>query len=344
MGISAEIHEQPAVLQRLLRDQMTNVRRIAQRLSEQDVRFVVLAARGTSDNAGLFAKYLWGINNRLPVAGAAPSMFSLYKRPPLMKGALVVGLSQSGESPDVVSVVVEGRRQGAPTLAITNRPASPLGQAAKEVIDLGAGEEQATPATKTYTAELMAVAMLSAALARDAVRLEELGRIPEGVVSALEAEPTIEQVATRYRFVERCAVISRGYNLATAHELCLKLKELTRIAAEPYSSADFMHGPIAMVRSGFPILLIAPRGEALGGLRTTAGELKARGAELLVISDDQDLLRAAPAVVPMPAGTPEWLSPIVAIVPGQLFAMHLTLLKGYDPDMPEGIRKVTLTE
>jgi glucosamine--fructose-6-phosphate aminotransferase (isomerizing) len=143
--------------------------------------------------------------------------------------------------------------------------------------------------------------------------------------------------------METCVVLGRGYNYATALEIGLKLKELNYLIAESYSSADFMHGPIAVVGSGFPALVVALSGKMFDTIRNFTLELKSRGAELLIISDRQDLLAEAVTPLPLPEGVPEWLSPIVAVVPGQLFALHLTLIKGNDPDQPQGLRKVTLT-
>jgi glucosamine--fructose-6-phosphate aminotransferase (isomerizing) len=343
MTLRTEIFEQPTVLKHLLERQMGHVQEIARALKEKDIRYVFLAARGTSDNAGLYAKYLWGAFNRLPVALATPSLFSIYGRPPTLENALVLGISQSGQSPDIVGVAAEGRRQGVPTLAITNEPDSPLAETAEFVIDICAGEEKAVAATKTYTAQLLAVAMLSAALAEDDERLAALQRAPEIVQQALGLCATVERATERYRYMESCVVIGRGYNYATAFEIALKIKELTYVLADPYSSADFQHGPVAIVERGFPVIAIAPEGEIAGELLDFLRRLREREAELVVISPLDDGLALAQTPLPLPVGVPEWLSPLAAIVPGQLFALGLTLAKGFDPEHPRGLRKVTLT-
>jgi glucosamine--fructose-6-phosphate aminotransferase (isomerizing) len=253
-------------------------------------------------------------------------------------------VSQSGQSPDIVAVLEEGRRQGCATLAITNEVNSPLAEAAEFVIEIKAGEEQAVAATKTYTAELMAIAMLSTALDEDAQAQEAMGRVPGWVSQALELDAAIAVLAERYRYMSRCVVIGRGYNYATAFEWSLKLKELTYVVAEPYSPADFLHGPIAMIEHGFPVLAVAPAGrvfeDVLDLLERLRRELR---AELLVISDEPRALEKAQSPLQLPEGIPEWLSPLVAIVPAQLFAYHLTLAKGYDADSPRQIQKVTET-
>jgi len=344
VSLRSEIFEQPLVLARLLENQMAGVREVALALQEREIGYIFLAARGTSDNAGLYAKYLWGAFNRLPIALATPSLFSMYGRPPALRNALVVGISQSGQSPDIVSVVAEGAQQGAPTLAITNDPDSPLARAAEFVIDVGAGPEEAVAATKTYTAQLLAIAMLSAALSEESDRVAALQRVPALVQQALALDSTIEQVAERYRYMEQCVVLGRGYNYATAFEWSLKLKELAYVVAEPYSSADFQHGPVAIVSHGFPVFAVVPGGAVFDDMLALLSRLVDENqAELLVISDEEGALSLAHTPLRLPADLPEWLSPLVSIVMAQLFCYHLTRAKGYDTEAPRGLSKVTLT-
>lgn len=344
MSLKSEILDQPAVLTRLLATRMDDVRRMAQEIARREVDFVLLAARGTSDNAGLYAKYVWGIRNRLPVALAAPSMFSVYQSPPRLKHALVVGISQSGQSPDIVHVVQEGRRQGAPTLAITDDPSSPLARTADLVIFTDTGTERSVAATKTYTAQLMAIAMLSVGLQPGGEGQRELALVPDLVGQALRLDSIVEQTAARYRDMTKCVVLGRGFNYATAHEWSLKLKELAYVIAAPYSSADFLHGPVALMDRGFPVLAVAPDGAVLPDLLPVLKELVlSRDVDLLVISDRAEALGLAKASLASPAGVPEWLSPFVTIGPAQLFAYHLAALKGLDVEHPRGLEKVTRT-
>lgn len=344
MSLKSEIFEQPAILARLLENQMESVQKIAKTIRAREVDFIFLAARGTSDNAGLYAKYLWGAFNRLPIALAAPSLFSIYSKPPALRNALVVGISQSGQSPDIVSVVAEGSRQGAPTLAITNDPDSPLAKAAEFVIDICAGTEEAVAATKTYTAQLLAIAMFSVALSEEDDQLKELQRVSSLVQQALALDVTIKQEAERYRYMEHCVVLGRGYNYATAFEWSLKLKELAYVVAEPYSSADFQHGPVAIVSQGFPVLAVMPGGAVFDDMLALLSDLVSKHqAELLVISDKDEALSLAHTPLHLPADLPEWISPMVSIVPAQLFCYHLTRAKGYDTEAPRRLRKVTLT-
>ena len=341
--LEKEIHQQPEVLAALLEREQSNARRIAADLQGRDIRYVVVAARGTSDNAARSSQYLLGAHNRLPVGLATPSLFSVYHRPPSLDGALVVGISQSGQSTDIVAVLAEAQEQGVPTLAITNDPDSPLAARADYLLELHAGQERAVAATKTYTAQLAALALFSCALDSDDDALKALLRVPASVEQVLGGADRIAGAVERYRYMETCVVLGRGYNYATAFEIALKLKELNYLIAESYSSADFMHGPIAVVGSGFPALVVAPSGTMFETMHRFSLELKSRGAELLVISDRQALLEEAVTPLPLPTQVPEWLSPIVAVVPGQLFALYLTLAKGNDPDHPEGLKKVTIT-
>jgi glucosamine--fructose-6-phosphate aminotransferase (isomerizing) len=344
MSLKDELFEQPAAIARLLERQTATVTNIAATVRDRGIRWVYLAARGSSDYAGLYAKYLWGAVNRLPMALAAPSLFSLYRTPPAIDDALVIAISQSGRSPDIVSVVAEGRRQGALTLAITNDPSSPLAEASELVIDLMAGPERAVAATKTYTCQLTAVAMLSAALAEDAERWDWLRRLPTLATEVLALDQNVEIAAERYRYMEQCAVLGRGFNYATAFEWAIKLKELAYVFADPYSPADFQHGPVALAHQGFPVLAVVPRGTVsdnlMGLLAHLVDDLK---VELLAISNEPAALELAASPIQLPDDIPEWLSPIPAIIPAQLFCYHLTRAKGYDTEQPRGLTKVTLT-
>jgi len=341
--LDREIASQPDVLEGLLSREWRRVEHIAARIKRERIHSVFIVARGSSDNAGLYGKYLFGARNRLVVALAAPSLFTLYERPPDLRGKLVLAISQSGESDDLCRVVADATAQGAWSLAVTNRPASPLAKSVRAVLPLHAGAERSVAATKTYTAELLALAMLSVALDGNRRDRDALKRAPRHVSEVLSASAGIGAAAERYRYVERLAVIGRGFNYATAFELALKLKELAYVTAEPSSSADFRHGPIAVVQDGFPVMLIAPRGRTLSDLKDLAAALAARQAELLVVSPDRHLLAASETPLALPQGVPEWLSPLVAVVPGQLFARHLAASRGCPLDAPRGLSKVTRT-
>jgi glucosamine--fructose-6-phosphate aminotransferase (isomerizing) len=335
-----EIREQPESLARLLSQGRAGVESIARQLRAAKPGFALLAARGSSDNAARYAQYLFGGRNRLAVALAAPSLFTGYGTPPSLEGALVIGISQSGRSPDVVAVVEEASRQGALALAITNDPASPLAAAARLVLPLLAGEERAVAASKTYTHQLLALAMLSAALSGGTDAWRELDAIPGAASTALALAGMPD--ARPFKDAPALVALARGFNLSTAFEIALKLKETAYVAAEAWSWADFLHGPIAVVSRGLPALMIAPSSALGGEVEGSMASLAAKGASLIAISDREDVLAKASLALPMPA-VPEWLSPIVAAVPGQLFALALSAAKGLDPDRPRGLSKVTET-
>ncbi|MFI5293253.1 MAG: SIS domain-containing protein, partial [Candidatus Limnocylindrales bacterium] len=275
---------------------------------------------------------------------AAPSTVTLYGARPNMADALVVGISQSGRSPDIVAVVDEARRQGALTVALTNDPASPLAETADHVVDLRAGPERATAATKTYTTELLAAALLSTALdpasARETVELDGL---PALISAALTAEADARDLAAAHAKRQRAVVLGRGYSYATAREWALKLQEMALVAAMPYSAADFEHGPLALAEPGLPVLAVAPSGSELEAQVALLARLKEdHGARLVVISDAQ-AAREIDEGMALPDGIPPWLGPIVEILPAQLYAYHLTVARGRDPEQPRSIKKVTET-
>jgi glucosamine--fructose-6-phosphate aminotransferase (isomerizing) len=240
-------------------------------------------------------------------------------------------------------VLSEARRQGRPTLAITNFPDSPLAQAAERHIHLNTGPEKAVAATKTYTASLAALALFSAALSDDPDLLQDLLKVPALMEQTLEGTAPLMKRVERYRYMDHCIVIGRGYNYSTAFEIALKIKELTSTVTEQYSPADFRHGPIAMIHPGFPVIVVAPQGPVFGDMQAMVGELIQHGAELLVISDHQALLGQAELPLALPASLPEWLSPMAAVLPGQMFGLALAQARHLNPDQPEGLTKVTET-
>lgn len=343
-----EIFEQPDVIQRLLDNETANVADMAEAVHARDPRYVVIAARGTSDNAARYAQYVFGAHNKLTVALATPSLYSLYGRAPRLDGALAIGISQSGQSPDIVQVLIEARAQGSPTIAITNDPASPLAKAADHVIPLHAGQERSVAATKTYTAQLTALALLSMQLRAAAGEANMAGTaaleaLPSAVQRTLTAETQAREAALALAGASRCVVLGRGFNYATAFETALKIKELTYLLAEPYSTADFKHGPIALVEPGFPLVIVAAGSTLKAELDAFRVSLRERNATVTVIGDEDNPALPGEHYIPISAQLPEWLSPIAAVAPGQLLAYHLAFARGHNPDQPRTISKVTLT-
>lgn len=340
MTMRSELGEGPDIVERLLGGAVGQIEEVARAVRARQIDLAVIAARGTSDHAALYAQYILGARNGLLVASAAPSLVSLYGAPPQLRNALVLGISQSGRSPDVVAVLAESRRQGALTVAITNDKTSELAAAAEHIVELDAGEERAVAATKTYLAEIAVLAMLSAALSGDRASRDELGAIPAALRAALLQEDVVAPLAVAWARENRCAVLARGFHYATAREWALKLKELAYVLADPYSAADFQHGPIALVGEGFPVLAVATKGPALEGMTELLARLRDARARLLILSDAE--LGDLGDVVAIPS-VPEWLSPLVAILPAQLFAYHLARARGLDTENPRNLSKVTLT-
>jgi glutamine---fructose-6-phosphate transaminase (isomerizing) len=341
--LEREIHEQPEVIARLLTEEADTVQKIGAAIRDFNPAFVSIAARGTSDNAGRYAQYLLGIKAGLSVGLAAPSIHTYYEAAPNLSRGLVIGISQSGKSEDVRQVVADARKQGALTVTITNDPNSPMAEASQFHVNLGAGEEQSVAATKTYTAELTAVAMIAAALVDKADVKNELANLPSYVRKTLDLSGTIAAWTERYRYMERLITLGRGYNYCTAFEISLKIKELCYVVGQEYSEADFRHGPIAVISPGFPVIVVAPAGKTLPTLVDLLDKLNERGAECIVISNDETACGKGLKTMRLPVDLPEWLSPIAAVIPGQIFAMNLAGVKGYDIDQPRGLTKVTVT-
>ena len=327
-AFESEIREQPEALARTLREGREAVLALGARVRETMPGWVTIAARGTSDNAARYAQYVLGANDRLAVALAAPSLFTVFASPPRLVGSLVIGISQSGRSPDIVAVVEEGRRQGALTAAITNEPGSALASAAEHVLALHAGVERAVAATKTYTTQLMTIAMLSAAISGDEARWKAIEAVPDAVARRIEREaPRAASIAQGCKDAARFLVLGRGFDFSTAFEVALKIKETSYVLTEPYSFADFRHGPMALLEPGFPVLLV--EGGPDDDVASIRALLAERGAQMIAIDRPTDL--------------PGWLAPIETVVAGQLFALALARARGSDPDRPRGLSKVTET-
>jgi len=337
-----EILQQPATIDKLLKSEKKNIQRIATDVKGR-FRYIIIAARGSSDNAARYAQYLFGVENKIAVALATPSLFTIYQRPPDLSDALVIGISQSGQSPDIVSVMKEAHKQNCATIAITNDVNSPLAVISKFTIPLHTGKEMAIAATKSYTSSLAVLAMLSCFLANNIKRYSELSFIPELMNIAISKSNERIEYIQRYRYMENCFVIGRGFNYATAFEIALKIKELTGIATIPYSSADFLHGPIAAIHKGFPVILISPFGAMNQDIIALQKRLIELGAEIISISNIKNVVKKSNLVFILPDQVPEWISPIVAVVPGQIFALQLSLESGLNPDHPKGLTKITKT-
>jgi glucosamine--fructose-6-phosphate aminotransferase (isomerizing) len=335
-----EIGQQPEVAERVLGSAAGPVAEAAAAIAAAEPAGLVIAARGSSDHAAVYAKYLFEARNGLPVALAAPSLFTLYRRPPDLRRFCVLAISQAGASTDVVEVVAEARRQGSVTVAITNDPASSLAGEAAYVVPMGAGAERSVPATKTYTASLLLVALLSQSLRPDATFASALAAVPDALRAALAVEGALDPVVAALRVASRLAVLGRGYNLATALEVGLKLMEAAYVVAEARSVADFLHGPIAIIEDDFPVLVLEAAGPTAGEMAGLSDELRRRRARVVTVSDGP---APGPLGVRLATGLPEELTPLPFAVAGQLLTAGLAAARGIDPDRPRGLRKVTIS-
>jgi glucosamine--fructose-6-phosphate aminotransferase (isomerizing) len=337
-----EIHAAPDRVEALLREEARPLAKAVEGLRREHPPLIFIAGRGTSDNAATYGRYLFEHFLGIPVSGAALSLFTLYPTSLHLTGALAIGISQSGESPDVVKALRTAKKLGAFTLAVTNAPESSLARLTHHTVQLHALRERAVAATKTYTAELVAMAMICQALG-GGVPESEIRAIPESIRAALECEQAIAEVAPRYRYAPRCVCLARGFNYATARETALKLMETCHLGSTGMSAADFLHGPIAFVEPATPVLLYAADGPTYPFMSRLAQRLKREQVAVLTMTNKPAIARHSAITVHCPVEAREGLTPIPFATLGQLFACYLALERGLNPDAPRGLRKVTRT-
>ncbi|MEU9012781.1 SIS domain-containing protein [Streptomyces sp. NPDC048479] len=339
--MSGEMAEQPAVLRRILEEGAPKIREVAAAIAARGPRFVLLTARGTSDNAALYAKYLLEIQLGLPCGLTSMSTTTAYGARPDLTDVLVITVSQSGGSPDLVASTKAAREAGAITLAVTNNADSPLAAVSEFHIDILAGPENALPATKTYTASLLALYLFVEGLRGGDGAAAKI--LPELAAQTLSRQDEVRQLASRYRFAERMVITSRGYGYPTAKEAALKLMETSYIPALAYSGADLLHGPLAMVDNISPVIAVVTDGKGGEALQPVLDRLRGRGADLVVIGPEPQVDAASAGFVLPVDGVPEELQPILEILPLQLLAYEVTIARGQDPDAPRALAKVTET-
>ncbi|WP_051357323.1 SIS domain-containing protein [Segniliparus rugosus] len=339
--MEAEIREQPEAWSRFLANGLGSVVRAARRIAEFGPKHVIFAARGTSGHAALYAKYLFETLLSVPAGFASPASLTVYGARPDYAGALVIGISQSGGSPDLARSLAAAREGGALTLAVTNASGSPLAQAAHEHIDVLAGPERAVAATKSYTAQLLALHSLVGALRGET---DETARTLPGLARELldRQEEAVVRLAERYRFASRAVAVGRGYSSATAKEAALKLMETSYLFALPFSAADLLHGPLAALDALTPVLLVAAEGRGGEAARSVLPELRRQGADVVCLGSEESV-RAAGAGIVLPGPVAEAASPLLEVLPAQALALRLALLRGENPDSPRGLSKVTKT-
>jgi glucosamine--fructose-6-phosphate aminotransferase (isomerizing) len=349
-----EICQQPAAIERTLKAEWRKAEKLRKYFEQNPVRLIVLAARGTSDNAAQFGRYLLEISTGIPVSLAAPSIFTLYRADLNLKGAVVAAISQSGESTDTNLVLERAKAAGAFTIGITNESESTLARLAEHTFLVRAGKERSVAATKTYTGQLMCMYLLAYALGAQ-LDLEDLQRVSEWAQSALKLEQQIRERAERYCFMRHAVCVGRGLNYANSFEFALKLMETCYVVAERFSSADLLHGPIAMLEASFPAFLFCPPGVTWKPMCELIGKLRSIQAETLLITDSSNKeaatlkgLTQEPLTIPVAlskkgAVAEELYTPIPYVIPAQLFAASLAEVKHLDPDRPRTLSKVTQT-
>lgn len=342
MSLESELAEQPKVVRRLLAEGWPDARECGRRLA--GVEHLTLAARGSSDNAATYGKYLFEGLAGVVTALAAPSLVTRYATPPNFARGGVIGISQSGAAPDVAAVLTEARSARAATIAITNRASSLLARSAERTFLLRAGPERAIAATKTYTATCVALALIAATLAEARGRSAlSLAGLEDAVAEATGLESEARRLARAIGRPPQLVVLGRGFEYASALECALKVKELARVWAEPYSSADFLHGPIALLRRGTPVVLFASRGSTASESRATVAALRKRGARVYGVTNDPVIAESCDGAVLLERPLSEALTPITFVVVAQRLAIALARSRGLDPERPAGLSKVTRT-
>ena len=335
-----EIGEQPDVLERTIAAEKEKVTRLGDFLRQKDIDLIILVARGSSDNAALFGRYLLEVTTGIPVSLCAPSVFTLYNAKLRLNRAVVIGVSQSGEGSDINQVLESSKQFGAFTIAITNESDSSMAKIADETLLIHAGREKSVAATKTYTGQMLHFYMLASAVGDK--RLDYF-KIPDFTRRALELRGEIEELVQRYIFMENCVVVGRGMNYGNSYELALKLMETCYVVAERFSSADFFHGPLAIVERRFPVILFAPKGATQQSSIDLINRIRELKADCLSITNYPEAAKLSSRSLMMPEEIDEFLTPIPFIIPAQLFASYLSEAKGLDADAPRSLSKVTKT-
>lgn len=337
-----EIAQQPEVLERTIKAEESKLDTIGKLIRNRDIDLIIMVARGSSDNAALFGRYLLETRTGIPVSLAAPSVYTLYGAKMRLDRALVVGVSQSGEGSDINEVLEQSKKFGAFTLGITNNRASSITKIADETLLIHAGKERSVAATKTYTGQMLHFYLLANALLPESKRIDLHG-IPEYSNNVLALDSEIKSLAERYIFMENCVVVGRGLNYGNSFELALKLMETCYVVAERFSSADFFHGPLAIVERRFPVIMFSPKGKTRDLNLRLLAQLASLNADSFAITNDKSVARKSTRHLMLPDEINEVLSPIPFIIPAQLFVAHLSEAKGLDPDQPRSLSKVTKT-
>jgi glucosamine--fructose-6-phosphate aminotransferase (isomerizing) len=339
-----EIREQPLAIRRCAGNNLATIKELARTVKRKDIASIVIAARGTSDHAAVYGKYVFEILTGIPVSLSAPSVFTMYNKTLKMEQSLVIGISQSGMAEDVLEVIRGAKEAGALTVSTTNAATSPLAKEAHHHLDCSAGLEQSVAATKTFTTEMYLLASLAAEIAEDAYIKKELSTLPDTMSQMLAAPNDIAEKVQRYRFMNECFVLARGINYAVALEAALKIQETNYVRAKAYATSDFYHGPLAMLDRDIPVIIFAPKGPSFPDIAQMVNKLEAMDIEMIMVSNDDGMLAKGACGLRIPDTADDIISPYFNIIHAQMFACQLALAKGLDPDSPRRLNKVTITK
>ncbi len=338
-----EIMEQPEVLKRTVETNKSVIDKLIGELETRDISTVIIAARGTSDHAAVYAKYAIETLVGIPVSLAAPSVLTMYNKKIDMKNCFVIGISQSGKAADAIEVVRSAAEQGALTMSVTNFVDSPLAEISKYHLFCDTGLETSVAATKTFTSTVYLLINFIAKWAKNEELQKELKQTPEIMNSVFGQADTIKETVQKYRFMKECFVLARGINYSIALEAALKIQETTYVRAKAFATSDFHHGPFAMVERDMPVIVYAPEGPSSKDILEMIHKLKDSQADILIVSNNKSLLEMGDSGIEIPAGISDYVSPLINVVVAQMFACNLSLLKGLNPDSPRGLNKVTIT-
>ncbi len=339
-----EILEEPVTIEKCMNQNKQLIADIVEEIRRLGIDRIMIAARGTSDHAAVYAKYIMETTLGIPVALAAPSVFTVYHGSLKLDKTLVIGVSQSGKAADVLEVIKSANATGALTVSITNFQDSPLAMEARYHLDCSAGLEKSVAATKTFLAQITLLAALTAAWSGDAKMSEKLRGMPQQVAQIIQGSDSMIEKVQRYRYMDECFVLARGINYAIALESALKIQETCYVRAKAYATSDFYHGPYAMIEAGMPVVILAPSGPSLNDVKEMIHKLKDSGVELIIISDLEELRAQGDCSFSIPSAGDDVFSPFYNVVIAQIFACRLALAKGLNPDSPRCLSKVTITK
>jgi glucosamine--fructose-6-phosphate aminotransferase (isomerizing) len=339
-----EIKEQPEIIKNILLNNEQLINKIVLDIMESNIKIVVFVARGTSDHAAIYGKYMIEHSLGIPVSLAAPSIVTMYHKNMDYSQTLVIGISQSGQALDVIEVLKQAKEQNAITIGITNTMNSPIAAMVKYHMFTNAGEEKSVAATKTFTGQLMMLAMLVSKWSNNEELFTLLKTVPNFLDKVILKANHMEKIVERYIYIKDCFVLSRGMNYPIALESALKIQETSYVKAKAYSFADFQHGPFAMISDHTPVIVFAPKGPSLEDSKHMLRKLEAEKAEIICISNDPILLKAHNISFAIPDIMDDRITPFFNIVFAQIFACKLSLARGCNPDAPRNLKKVTLTK